>query len=116
MKRINIIATLTLAIGLFITPAVKALNPVQVTSLAEYALADIVIEKELKVQDWMLSTSADGEFAPKPVEKALELESWMIQGNWNEVETRLTAEAEIELEDWMTEKFIPESPVIAMGK
>ncbi len=109
MKTKNLILTLALAIGIFAFSNVNAIDPISFSTDKAVSKTEMIVEKDIKVQDWMVD--ADLLVARNGVakEKSLKVENWMLEGSWNKTEgTTASAEPALKLESWMLTSFTPE--------
>ena len=89
MKKTIKILSIALAAGMISMLSVKAEEPAAADYAASGTFSEVVMEQELKVEDWMLE--------PSVTEGAIELEEWML----NPIES----ESQILVQDWMLIPF-----------
>jgi len=89
MKKTIKILSIAIAAGMISMSNVKAEEPAAAEYAASETSSEVVMEQELKVEDWMLEPSA--------TEGAIELEEWML----NPIES----EGQILVQDWMLVPF-----------
>jgi hypothetical protein len=67
----------------------------------------MVVEKDIKVQDWMVESDVFSFRDGVSTEKSMGLENWMIEGSWNNNKniSANAPEAELKVEDWMLKSF-----------
>ena len=106
MKTRNLILTLAIGIGLFAFSNVNAIDPISFSTDKAVSKTEMIVEKDIKVQDWMVE--ADRLTARNGVskEKSLKVENWMLDGTWNKKEgTSASVEPELKVESWMLNSF-----------
>ncbi len=101
MKKGIIILTLATTLGIFATSNVHAIDPMSFSTDKAVSKTEMIIEKDIKVQDWMVEAEVFGTRDAVLRENSLDLENWMIDGSWNKKEQSNVPEAEIKVEDWM---------------
>ncbi len=110
MKKATLILTLAFGLGFFLNTAVHAINPIQCNDLMIRINSELSFEKEIALQDWMLSMEAFSKRIEHTAEQAIELQPWMyvaVTGPENTplaAERRIEMESEIEVEAWMLGK------------
>lgn len=115
MKKLIAIASIVLGLGIILSSTVQANTLMKSDVETSLERSDISLEKEISIQDWMLSFEKMTNSIEAGVEKELRLESWMLDLSWTVNTDEVTAEAEIPLEDWMTASFSRENRIIALG-
>ena len=121
MKKVTMILTLAAGLGFMTSQVVQAVQPMHHSGLNNNDKSSIVLEKEIELQDWMLSPASfsseneseqilvvqDWMLSPASFssenesEQMLLEQDWMIDADWGQENARLVSESEIELEDWM---------------
>jgi len=106
MKKGIIILTLAATLGIIASSNVHAIDPMSFSTDKTVSKTEMILEKDIKVQDWMVESSDFGtrENASSR-EKSVELENWMIDGSWNKKEDTKVQETELKVEDWMLKSF-----------
>ena len=105
MKNATMIFALAAGLGLITSQAVQATEPMQNSELISNDNPGIVLEKEIELQDWMLSPAAFSEDEGNVNEQELVVQPWMVDADWGQKNTGMVSESEIELEDWMFNTF-----------
>lgn len=110
MKTRNLIFTLAITAGMIASSNVFAIDPISFSTDMAVSKTEMIVEKDIKVQDWMLTADFDAAKTGVSSEKSLVLENWMIDGNWskNNNVSKNTPEAELKVESWMLNSFVPE--------
>ena len=106
MKTRNLILTLAIATGVFAFSNVNAIDPISFSADKEVSKTEMIIEKDIKVQDWMVE--ADRLTARNGVskEKSLKVENWMLDDSWSKKEVAKTSEEPaLKVENWMLQSF-----------
>ena len=101
MKTRNLILTLAITLGIIASSNVSAIDPISFSTDKAVSKTEMVVEKDIKVQDWMVDADVLSSKTKVSTEKSLDLENWMIDGHWNKKESTNTSEAELKVEDWM---------------
>jgi hypothetical protein len=114
MKKFTAISSILLGLGILFSTTVQASIPMMSDSETRIERSDISLEKEIGIQDWMLSFEKRNNSLEAGVEKELKLESWMLDLSWTVNTDEVIAEAEIPLEDWMTASFSRENRIMAL--
>lgn len=114
MKRTIMIVALVFGMGFLFTSAVKAIHPMQITGIVLNISKDVRFEKDIMLEDWMLSVESFSSKAAAATEKEPEVSSWMIESSWAGNDGRLATEPELKLEDWMMGSFNSENRSIAL--
>jgi hypothetical protein len=104
MKSRNVISAIAIAIGVFAFSNVQAIDPISFSTDKTVSKTEMIVEKDIKVQDWMLDADMLGARNEVSREKNLTLENWMIEGSWNKEKVK-TQEPELKVEDWMLKSF-----------
>ena len=109
MKTKNLIFALAIGLGIIASLNVQAIDPITFSADKAVSKTEMIVEKDIKVQDWMLNADFDAAKTRVSSKKSLELENWMIDGNWSKNKNVLknTPEAEIKVESWMLKSFVP---------
>ena len=109
MKPRNLVFTLAITAGIIASTDVFSIDPISFSTDKAVSKTEMIVEKDIKVQDWMLNADFDAAKTRVSSEKSLELENWMIDGNWSKNKNVLknTPEAEIKVESWMLKSFVP---------
>ena len=105
MKTRNLILALAIGLGIIASSNVQAIDPISFSTDKAVSKTEMIIEKDIKVQDWMLDTDVLGARNGVAREKSVDLENWMIDGAWNKKEVANTQEPELKVEDWMLKPF-----------
>ena len=107
MKTRNIILTLAIGLGIIASSNVHAIDPISFSTDKAVSKTEMIVEKDIKVQDWMVEADVLGSKNGVSTEKSLELENWMVDGSWskNKTERATAPEAELKVEDWMLKSF-----------
>ena len=99
MRRTMLILALAFGMGFLVTNKVNAIHPMQFNPLITSFSADFNLEREIGLENWMLSvpsfmgkTAAEGEVAVSP---------WMFEPSWTWDAEGLADEPELRLENWM---------------
>ncbi|HEC43984.1 MAG TPA: hypothetical protein ENI20_14270 [Bacteroides sp.] len=112
MKKATMILAVAFAAGFLTISTVQAIHPMQITELMLSINKEIVIEEEIKLQQWMYTPES---FLAPSIEKSIELSSWMVNTNeWIETEKQFTEDSEIVLEEWMINTFDMDNRTIAL--
>ena len=101
MKTRNLILTLAITLGIIASSNVFAIDPISFSTDKAVSKTEMIIEKDMKVQDWMVDADVLSARNGVAREKSLKLDNWMIEGSWNKEEPANTQEAELKVEDWM---------------
>ena len=104
MKTRNVISAIAIAIGIFAFANVQAIDPISFSTDKAVSKTEMIVENDIKVQDWMVDADVLSARNGVSSEKNLSLENWMIEGSWNK-ETVKTQEPELKVEDWMLKSF-----------
>ena len=105
MKTRNLILTLAITVGIIASSNVSAIDPISFSTDKAVSKTEMVVEKDIKVQDWMVDADVLSSKTKVSTEKSLDLENWMIDGSWSKKESTNNAEAELKVEDWMLKSF-----------
>jgi len=105
MKKVTMILTLAAGLGFMTSQVVQAVQPMYHSGLTNNDNSSIVLEKEIELQDWMLSLASFSEEKGIEREQMLVVQDWMLDADWGQENARLVSESEIELEDWMLSTF-----------
>jgi len=105
MKPRNLVFTLAITAGIIASTDVFSIDPISFSTDKAVSKTEMIVEKDIKVQDWMLNADFDAAKTGISSEKSLELENWMIDGNWSK--NKNTPEAELKVESWMLKSFVP---------
>lgn len=105
MKTRNLILALAIGLGIIASSNVQAIDPISFSTDKAVSKTEMIIEKDIKVQDWMLDADVLGARNGVAREKSVDLENWMIDGAWNKKEVANTQEPELKVEDWMLKPF-----------
>ena len=102
MKKITIISAIAIGLGFFLTTSVQAIHPVQYTGLLLNIENKMDSQKELVVQDWMLSAEAFSVEKKNSIEPRLDVKPWMLDmDEWSNTDVQPICEPEIEVQGWM---------------
>ena len=101
MKTRNLILTLAITLGIIASSNVSAIDPISFSTDKAVSKTEMIVEKDIKVQDWMVEADVLNSKTKVSTEKSLGLENWMIDGSWSKKESTNTDEAELKVEDWM---------------
>ena len=109
MKTRNLIFTLAITTGMIVSSNVFAIDPISFSTDMAVSKTEMIVEKDIKVQDWMLTADFDAAKTGVSLEKSLVLEKWMLDRNWskNKNVSENTPEAELKVESWMLKSFVP---------
>jgi hypothetical protein len=105
MKTNRTIFALAFGCCIFAFSNAFSIDPISFSTDKTVSKKEMIVEKEIKVQDWMVETELFRTRDAVSSEKNLVLENWMIDGSWNNNETQNTAETELKVEDWMLKPF-----------
>lgn len=105
MKTRNLILTLAIGLGIIASSNVHAIDPISFSTDKAVSKTEMIVEKDIKVQDWMVEADVLGSKNGVSTEKSLELENWMVDGSWSKKESAKSPEAELKVEDWMLKSF-----------
>ena len=107
MKTRNLILTLAITLGIIASSNVFAIDPISFSTDKAVSKTEMIVEKDIKVQDWMVDADVAGTRTGVSTEKSLDLENWMIDGSWskNNNDRVITPEADVKVEDWMLKSF-----------
>ena len=105
MKTRNLIVALAFGLGIIASTNVHAIDPISFSTDMEVSKTEMIVEKDIKVQDWMVEADVLSSKTKVSSEKSLDLENWMIDGTWSKKESTKTPEAELKVEDWMLKSF-----------
>jgi len=95
------ILTLAAGLGFMTSQVVQAVQPMHHSGLNNNDKSSIVLEKEIELQDWMISPASFSKEKGNENEQLLVVQDWMIDADWGQDNARLVSESEIILEDWM---------------
>jgi len=101
MKTRNLILALAFGLGIIASSNVHAIDPISFSTDKVVSKTEMIIEKDIKVQDWMIDADVLSARNGVAREKSLSLDNWMIDGSWNKKEPANTQEDELKVEDWM---------------
>jgi hypothetical protein len=101
MKTKKTLLTLALGLGILTSANVFAIDPMSFSTDKAVSKTEMIVEKDIEVQDWMVKSALFKTMDAVGSEKSLGLEIWMIDGSWNNKESTVTPEAELKVEDWM---------------
>jgi hypothetical protein len=102
MKTRNLILAVAFGLGIIASSNVHAIDPISFSSDKAVSKTEMIIEKDIKVQDWMVDADVLGASHGVVREKNLKLDNWMIDGSWNNnKESAKSVEPELKVEDWM---------------
>lgn len=90
---------------IFASSNVFSIDPLSFSTDKTVSKKEVIVEQDIKVQDWMVETDVFGSRDAASVEKSLKLENWMIDGSWNKKETEVSREPELKVQDWMLKSF-----------
>ncbi len=99
MKRTTLIIALAFGMGFLLTNKVNAIHPMQFNPLLASFNAEFNLERDIRLEDWMLSVPSFKGTAG--TENDIALSPWMFDVSWTENAVSLAAEPELELEGWM---------------
>ena len=105
MKARNLMLTLAFGLGIIASSNVHAIDPISFSTDKAVSKTEMIIEKDIKVQDWMVDADVLSARHGVAREKSLSLDNWMIDGSWSKKESTNNAEAELKVEDWMLKSF-----------
>ncbi len=107
MKTRNLILSLAIGLGIIASSNVLAIDPMSFSTDKAVSKTEMIVEKDIKVQDWMVDADVLASRNGVSTEKSLDLENWMIDGSWskNKSERANAPEAELKVEDWMLKSF-----------
>ena len=105
MKTRNLIIVLAFGLGIIASTNVHAIDPISFSTDKVISKTEMIVEKDIKVQDWMVEADVLSSKTKVSTEKSLDLENWMIDGAWSKKESTKTPEAELKVEDWMLKSF-----------
>jgi hypothetical protein len=99
MRRTMLILALAFGMGFLATNKVNAIHPMQFNTLITNFNAEFNLERDIRLENWMLSvpsfmgkTATEGEVAVSP---------WMFDTSWTCNPDELADEPELRLENWM---------------
>ncbi len=102
MKKNTIISAIAIGLGFFLTTSVQAIHPVHYTGLLLNIENEMDSQKELVVQDWMLSAEAFSMEKENSIEPRLDVKPWMLdRDEWSNNDPELNCEPEIKVQGWM---------------
>jgi len=102
MKKSTMILALAFGLGFLFTSSVQAIHPMNFTGIFLNASRDFQFEKELILEDWMLSVESFTPANEATAEQEIGISSWMLEANWNMDDTRMASEEPgLKVEDWM---------------
>ena len=105
MKTKNLIVTLAFGLGIIASSNVHAIDPISFSTDKAVSKTEMIVEKDIKVQDWMVEADVLGAKNGVAREKSLDVANWMIDGSWNKKESVISPERELKVEDWMLTSF-----------
>ena len=105
MKTKNLIFALVFGIGMVASTNAFPIDPISFSTDKAVSKTEVIVEKEIKLQDWMVDADVLATRNGVARENKLELENWMIDGAWTKKESSNTPEAELKVEDWMLASF-----------
>ena len=108
MKTRNLILTLAITLGIIASSNVFAIDPISFSTDKAVSKTEMIVEKDIKVQSWMVEADVLSAKNGVSKEKSLDVENWMIDGTWSKNKNERTAttpEAELKVEDWMLNSF-----------
>ena len=105
MKARNLMLTLAFGLGIIASSNVHAIDPISFSTDKAVSKTEMIIEKDIKVQDWMVDADVLSARHGVAREKSLDVETWMIDGSWNKKESAKSLEPELKVEDWMLKPF-----------
>jgi hypothetical protein len=101
MKTRNLILTLAFGLGIIASSNVHAIDPISFSTDKAVSKTEMIIEKDIKVQNWMVDADVLSARHGVAREKSLKLDNWMIDGSWNKKEPANSEEPELKVENWM---------------
>ena len=105
MKTKNLILSLAFGLGIIASSNVHAIDPISFSTDKAVSKTEMIVEKDIKVQDWMVEADVLGAKNGVAREKSLDVNNWMIDGSWNKNESTKSLEPELKVEDWMLESI-----------
>ncbi len=107
MKTRNLILTLAITLGTIASSNVFAIDPISFSTDKAVSKTEMIVEKDIKVQDWMVDADVLSSKTSVSSEKSLDVENWMIDGTWskNRDDGATAPEAELKVENWMLKSF-----------
>jgi hypothetical protein len=105
MKTKNLILSLAFGLGIIASSNVHAIDPISFSTDKAVSKTEMIVEKDIKVQDWMVEADVLGAKNVVAREKSLDVNNWMIDGSWNKNESTKSLEPELKVEDWMLESI-----------
>jgi len=105
MKARNLMLTLAFGLGIIASSNVHAIDPISFSTDKAVSKTEMIVEKDIKVQDWMVDADVLSTRHGVAREKSLSLDNWMIDGSWNKKESTKSLEPELKVEDWMLKPF-----------
>ena len=109
MKTRNLIVALAFGLGIIASTNVHAIDPISFSTDKAVSKTEMIVEKDIKVQDWMVEADVLSSKTKVSTEKSLDVENWMIDGNWSKNKKKRAnapaQEAELKVEDWMLKSF-----------
>lgn len=103
MKKVTLTITIAFSLGFLFTSSAMTILPFHLNEVVSKVSREVSLEKEIHLQNWMLTPERFQRAAEYENEKAIEVSSWMLQGNW--LKDNPEDEASIEVEDWMLSGF-----------
>ncbi len=107
MNKTAIILAIAIGMGFFLSSPARATNPTHYSAILMNFGADMNAEKEITLQDWMISLDAFCQTGKNVSEPGLEVESWMLRTEWMRKDIPQFQEPELRVEDWMLK--VPEA-------
>jgi hypothetical protein len=101
MKTKNLILSLAFGLGVIASSNVHAIDPISFSIDKAVSKTEMIVEKDIKVQDWMVEADVLSAKDGVAKEKSIDVENWMIDGSWSKKESVKTPEPELKVEDWM---------------
>ncbi len=105
MKTRNLIFTLAFGLGIIASTNVSAIDPMSFSTDKTVSKTEMIVEKDIKVQAWMVEADVLSAKNGVAREKSLDVENWMIDGTWSKKESAKSPETELKVEDWMLKSF-----------
>lgn len=105
MKTRNLILTLAFGLGIIASTNVHAIDPMSFSTDKAVSKTEMIVEKDIKVQDWMVEADVLSAKNGVAREKSLDVENWMIDGTWSKKESKKSTEPELKVENWMLKSF-----------
>lgn len=107
MRTRNLILIMAIVLGFLASSNAFAIDPIAFSTDKAVSKTEMIIEKEIKLQDWMVDAEVFATRDAVSMEKSLDLKNWMIADSWSKQEHADLPDPGLKVEDWMLRSFDP---------